>query len=325
MKGLSAGPSKLYKSYLQDVVEKGLQYVVGSGSFSTIVRVCEDKVVRHANNDIDTNEFMVVSQLSTLSNTGNYSTNVVNVYSSFQKYQLLEYITCSLGGESFSVDLTEFVENNVDPTKRLFLVKRDAYFTQLHKGIRWLHENNIFHRDICTNNLVISGDMSSKTVIKIIDFNLSIVIPYRKKIKIRNSPVPFRHPGSIGTHVFKSLPAKNFDQYIDQQLDEQKYSEFKEYLSASDFWSATVVCFILVNGQKPWTTHPNSNILKQYFSEHNYQESDNQSNILIFNTQIKNMFEGFVEEESDNYYLKKLSLEKIIPFFVTLQEKMNIN
>ena len=130
MKGLSARPDK-YKSYLTGVIGKGLQYIVGIGSFSTIVRVCEDKVVRHANNDIDTNEFLVIKQLSILYSTNeyNYSAHVVKIYSYFQKYQLLEYIVCSLDGESFSLDLTEFVKNNADLAKRLFLVKRDNYFT----------------------------------------------------------------------------------------------------------------------------------------------------------------------------------------------------
>jgi len=326
MKGLSARPNEVHKSYLQELIKQGFQYIIGSGSFSTIVRVCEDKVVRKASNDFDTNECNVMRELIKLYNRKDYSINVVKVYSSYQKYQLLEYIICSLSGKSFSIDLTEFVKNNRDNySQRLFLASRDKYFTQLYDGISWLHTNNIFHRDIGTNNLVISGDMDSKTCIKIIDFNLSIAIPqFRTNLKIIESSVPFRYPGTIGTNVFKSLRVKDFEIYLNEKLNKDQYLTFKGYLSASDFWSAIVVCFILVNYEPPWESAPDTNKLQTYFRVHDYDESDENSSLIKMNIVIKNMFENLINEDNGEYFLKSLSLVEIEHSFVTLQNELKL-
>ena len=267
----------MYKSKgrreLEEIVKNQFKYVIGSGSFSTVLRVSENKVARNSSSEFDTNECNVMRELIRLSNRmkrrrvvtrpeegklinirhmelfaqtpealsakeeftleelftpremekfgietfhnvfiqvgsvedgfeyhelvpDNYSDNVVKIYSSYQKYQLLEYIFCSLSAKNFTVDLTDFVENN-NKAQRLQRVQTDNYFQQLYNGIEWLHENKIFHRDISTNNVVISGDLRKNTTLKIIDFNLSIVVPnWKEKLKFLNSG-KFRHPGTV--------------------------------------------------------------------------------------------------------------------------------
>ena len=369
----------MYKSKgrreLEEIVKNQFKYVIGSGSFSTVLRVSENKVARNSSSEFDTNECNVMRELIRLSNRmkrrrvvtrpeegklinirhmelfaqtpealsakeeftleelftpremekfgietfhnvfiqvgsvedgfeyhelvpDNYSDNVVKIYSSYQKYQLLEYIFCSLSAKNFTVDLTDFVENN-NKAQRLQRVQTDNYFQQLYNGIEWLHENKIFHRDISTNNVVISGDLRKNTTLKIIDFNLSIVVPnWKEKLKFLNSG-KFRHPGTVGTKEFKSLGVHNFKSYFDKVIDKEKYDEFLGYLSASDFWSATVLCYMLENGDSPWETS-NKESVEAFIGE-------NQNNKFA---------ETFKDFSDDNYEnLKQLSEEKVRSIF----------
>lgn len=334
----------MYKSKgrreLEEIVKNQFKYVIGSGSFSTVLRVSENKVARNSSSEFDTNECNVMRELIRLSNRMkrrivvtppeegklinirymdltpealndkedftleelftpremekfgietfqnvfiqvgsvqtdfvyhelapyNYSNNVVKIYSSYQKYQLLEYIFCSLSAKNFTVDLTDFVENSSDQ-QRSKRVQDDNYFQQLYDGIKWLHENKIFHRDISTNNVVISGDLRKKTTLKIIDFNLSIVVPkWKEGLKFLNSG-KFRHPGTVGTKEFKSLGVQDFKTYFDEVIKEKQYNEFLGYLSASDFWSATVLCYMLENGVFPWKISNKENV--EFFIKNN--------------------------------------------------------
>ena len=81
--------------------------------------------------------------------------------------------------------------------------------------------------------------------------------------------------------------------YFDKVIDKEKYDEFLGYLSASDFWSATVLCYMLENGDSPWETS-NKESVEAFIGE-------NQNN------KFAETFKDFSDDNYDN--LKQLSEE----------------
>ena len=76
--------------------------------------------------------------------------------------------------EKCEKSLTKTLENNLDTNKQAFI------FYQLINGLEYLHNKNIIHSDIKTDNILFSKD----NILKIADFGLSFYLNDKKDNKI---------------------------------------------------------------------------------------------------------------------------------------------
>ncbi|MAE86709.1 MAG: hypothetical protein CMB80_28500, partial [Flammeovirgaceae bacterium] len=82
-----------------------------------------------------------------------------------------------------------------------------SYFIQIALGVKYLHDNNIIHRDLKSSNLFIHRNTEKKEIIKIGDFGISKII----YDNIKSCTV-------IGTPLYMSpevLNQRNYDKKID--------------------------------------------------------------------------------------------------------------
>lgn len=98
-------------------------------------------------------------------------------------------------------------------------------FTMIVKSVEYMHENNVIHRDLKLENVLI--DRESKQT-KLIDFGFSVRVPSAQESKL---------PYLCGTPVYMS----------------PELAQKKEHIGGpADIWALGVILFILLTGKMPF-------------------------------------------------------------------------
>ena len=143
--------------------------------------------------------------------------NIINMLEKIENKDAIYLVT-----EYYPNDLLTIVAK--DKHKKLSEGKALNYFFQYINGLHYLHENNICHRNIRPDNILLDENNSK---LKIIDFGLST---FYSKNELLNSPV-----GSI----LYAPPEMHLS---------EKYSG-----ELADIWDAGLVLFFMVSGYLPFS------------------------------------------------------------------------
>ncbi|OMJ94186.1 hypothetical protein SteCoe_2668 [Stentor coeruleus] len=132
--------------------------------------------------------------------------------------------------------VTEFVQGGelLDYVmKRKYLSESDAkcFMKQILSGVAYCHSNNIVHRDLKLNNILLDKD-SPDALIKIIDFGTSKIFKPKSKMTEK-----------YGTPLYVAPEVLN-----------------GSYTEKCDIWSCGVIMYIILSGKAPFTG-PNENFI----------------------------------------------------------------
>ncbi len=143
-------------------------------------------------------------------------------------------------------------------------------FSQIMRGMDYIHSKNIFHRDIKLENILVQSDNK----VKIIDFGFSIMIDPNKLLNF-----------FCGTPSYMSPEIVMKTDYTGNNII------FKLLGPPSDIWSLGILLYTLLNGCFPFRAHNEmdlySKILKGVFPLPDYlsQEAKNLlKSIIIVDT-----------------------------------------
>ena len=139
-------------------------------------------------------------------------------------------------------------------TKPLSIDDARNFFAQMILGIEYLHENNICHRDIKPDNMMISKD----GILKIVDFGVSEIFK-EDSDKLHNaagSPGKFWVSKITILFFFSSFAGLAFYSPESCQANHGDLSG-----KAADLWALGVTLYCLVFGKLPFT---GSNVLELY-------------------------------------------------------------
>ena len=209
--------------------------LIGSGSFGSVyaakniifnnmvaMKIIEKKEGKDLDDKEILNEINILKKLS--------HPNIVKIYEFFDTsafyYIITEYCKC---GELYSYIKNKYSENQLA-----------VLFYQVFSGLWYLHQNNILHRDIKLENILISEkekDLKTNEEyfwIKIIDFGTSKIFEKTKKEK---------------TVVGSSY-------YIAPEVLNQNYNE------KCDVWSVGVILYMTLVGRAPFDGVTDEEILK---------------------------------------------------------------
>eukprot|EP00536_Pseudo-nitzschia_multiseries_P009057 jgi/Psemu1/199816/e_gw1.245.61.1 len=99
-----------------------------------------------------------------------------------------------------------------------------SYISQTLSGLRYLHENNIMHRDIKGSNILVNDE----GVVKVADFGAS------KKLK------------NLSDDMMMSLTVRGTPYFMAPEVFEERYS------SKADIWGIGCVAFQMATANPPW-------------------------------------------------------------------------
>lgn len=150
--------------------------------------------------------------------------NIVRYYEAIADAKNLYIVTEYIEGETLAKRLTK--------SKRPFREEDAAYVLhQLASAINHCHSNNVVHRDIKPDNIMIDGDLN----VTLIDFGLSKVFSKKKLLKSKAGSPLFMAP----------------------EISNEKYS------NKCDIWSFGVLMYIMLSGRLPFSGTTPAEVIKQ--------------------------------------------------------------
>lgn len=121
-------------------------------------------------------------------------------------------------------------ENNTSSDREYNLKSLDfarMCMLQVLNGVKFLHENRIFHQDLKPGNIFVQEDEEDNLILKIGDFGAATRIPYG---------------GSLPSNNFEKWTTENYESY--EQIWERSFG------IQADMWSAGCTLFYLVTGDE---------------------------------------------------------------------------
>ena len=222
-------PALLSQNYLQSVK-------IGEGSHG-FVRVATHKISgqKRAIKSIEKSKFseaerrdMFLNEINILKQMDH--PNIVKLFEFYEDnthfHLVTEYVA---GGELFDYIIS---------TKRLSECIAANFMRQILSAIAYCHDNNIAHRDINPENLLLDKE-GAEAVIKIIDFGKASIINHRSKNKSKHGNAYYIAP----------------EIYSNSENNEK-----------CDIWSCGVVLYILLCGKPPFNGRKDEEIVKRVMS-----------------------------------------------------------
>uniref|UniRef100_A0A7S4AJ49 Protein kinase domain-containing protein n=1 Tax=Pseudo-nitzschia australis TaxID=44445 RepID=A0A7S4AJ49_9STRA len=171
-----------------------------------------------------------------------------------------------------------------------------SYISQTLSGLRYLHDNNIMHRDIKGSNILVNNE----GVVKLADFGAS------KKLK------------NLAADMMMSLTVRGTPYFMAPEVFEEKYS------AKADIWGIGCVAFQMATAKPPWKelgfTNPISlfNHMKKQkgppLMEHPQKESFSKQQEMSWNLFEQFVCRCFEYESSQRPSAKEIQDD---PFFLT--------
>lgn len=161
------------------------------------------------------------------------------------------------------------------------------YFRQLLAGIEYIHSQKKAHRDIKTENILIT----KKYKLKICDFGFST-----DYINEHEHHITFENKEPVGSPEYNAPEITN----------KNKYKTY--YADQMDFYSAGIVLFIMVMKSAPFVT---TSLTDQYFQRFNMNDKHNFwdifSQTVTPSDQFKDLIENMLAEDPN----KRFTIEQI--------------
>lgn len=228
---------------------KNMRYKLGKGSYGIVYRVSQNKVVKESSK-VYKEEVEVLSKLFDKKHK-----HIQEVFFVQETRAMYEFLYCMIDLKPRCLDLFDLLQELAfDDKLRLCIVFNNNIIEQLYNGLTFLHENNIFHRDLKPENIMVTGIVPNNIIIKIIDFNLSLLLEEGSKFHNYIS-----EPGNIGSITYTSLPYSNFAQYKDKILTGSELKTVQDILKLSDMWSLLIIFWVLVYALHPWESRSTTN------------------------------------------------------------------
>lgn len=208
---------------------------LGEGSFGTVYKAYDNylniwKAVKIAKvRIIDGKQFSLVSEFQAIKSLPLHP-NIAyyeNVFQFQMSNGLFDYAVMQYYKDG---NLKQFLHN-----KALDYESKRQVIEGLLRGIIFLHDNNIIHRDIKPGNIMIAIHPQGMIIPKITDFGLS---------RIKDGDISFM-TGSIGGGT------------LEYSSPEQLYGKPISY--NTDLWSFGVIVFEVMTGLKPFSDDPHGN------------------------------------------------------------------
>ena len=187
-----------------------------------------------------------------------------------------------------------------------YLIKRGKLYENLAKiifkqiiaGLQFLHTNNIVHRDIKPNNILIDSNNN----IKIIDFGVSKIL---KKGEIMKD-----YCGTLSYMAPEIIERKGYEGY------------------SCDIWSAGVILYYMISGQRPFNTKKDDEIekliLKGEYKELNNNISKDVKDLINRMIVINPKERITIEEILNHPWLKDVDIKKVENYKLFLENEKNI-
>ena len=227
--------------------------IIGKGSFSSV----------YLSSNPATNQNYAVKQIVKNNNIlfQNYTKNEENILKELNHPNIVKYfetkqdsnyyyfLTEYYNGETLMFNLEEYEKK----FKKPFDEKTVQYFMkQIISGIKYLHDKNILHRDINSENILLHYDSEEDKInnnflnakIKIVDFVFS------KKLTDTELTDYI-----VGTPIYMDpIVLKNYQNKEDKTVFSKKY----------DIWSLGILCYEMLNNKEPFYTTNLNDLVKKY-------------------------------------------------------------
>ena len=267
-------------SRLVPVNTKGTKFIIGKGALCEVY-IAKDYVSEKIYAVKQMEKKFILSTLNTLQTIYDeieiqgriFHPNIVKLYNYYENttsiYMIMEYVN---NGNLYSII-----------RRKKALSEYDAYnfFYQVCKSIYFLHKNNIIHRDIKAENILIDD----KNNCKLCDFGWSVILN-------------------------KDYGRKTFCGTMEYMAPEIINNE--EYDKSIDIWSLGVLLYELIHGYNPFDTEEKQkeklNILVHNIINENYKINENVSK------ECKDLIEKMLEKDPK----KRIKIEEILihPFII---------
>lgn len=217
--------------------------------------------------------------------------NIVQIYETFETFDylliIMEYISCG--------DLISYVRKR----SKLPEIIAKYIFKQLIEGIEYIHSNNIVHRDIKLDNILI--DINSN--IKICDFGVSKVVDDKNLIYDKCGTPSYIAPEILNNNGYEPFPV--------------------------DIWSAGVVLYTMLTGTLPFKANNIKDLHKliikgKYLSIEDYNKNCLSSFSCYSSLNNNNtIYKNSIKISNDAENLIKLMLEVDPKKRITISQILN--
>jgi len=198
------------------------QKKIGSGSYFDVYKLNKKEVVKRQKSEYSDAPFLREIDILTKCNHEHIlKINEIKWNKSIDNIELI-------------VDLFTDTLDTIDHEK--ILNNFDSLVFAIIKSIHYLHSNNICHRDIKPDNILVSADLKT---IKLSDFNLS------KRLNIKSN--------IVDTYTVCTYPYRPVEIFLSTMLYEKKYN------FSIDIWSLGCLLYYFITGDE--LTNTNSDIL----------------------------------------------------------------
>lgn len=245
----SGGFGDVYKCYFKD--KPDVLYACKKMSKSIIK---EKKLERFLINELD-----IIKKLDN-TNICRYIDKRESVNSYYLVFELLEVGTLSDIIKQYNhlnYNFKSHSTNSVSSYKGFTIDLVQNYFKQIAFGVKYLHDNNILHRDLKPDNILgtitktsnshsndnnISNDSFSQITLKLIDFGFSRYLNNEEDIAQTTLGSPFQMAPNILTKIINKIP----------RLEPFKYSGYKQ---DADIWALGCIFVEILTGNPPFAAN----------------------------------------------------------------------